>query len=160
MEAGRPEAALAEARLARMFDPLSVACRVLQGIALLRLEDAERAERDLGQACEDFPQEAQLWGLLAEARWKMARHEAALTAIDRAWALAPSAQFAAQKARMLFARGDLIGAEILLNEAIARFSDRRSSYSVLMDVYMAANRWSEAASRGNDLAIFRSVGDL
>jgi predicted Zn-dependent protease len=146
MQADRAEGALAEARLACMFDPCNAACRVLQGMALLRLEDAERAERHLGRACQDFPQESQLWGLFAEASWKLARHEAALIAIDRAWALAPSPQLAARKARMLLARGDLTGAEALLNEAIARFSDQRPCYSVLVDVHMAANRWAEAAS--------------
>src|SRR5262249_58764518 len=108
------EAALAEARLARMVDPLNAICRALQGMVLLRQGDAGRAEHELRQACDDFPHDAQLWAFLGEAHWRSARHEAALVALERAWELAPSAQLAAQKARMLTARGDLVGAEALL----------------------------------------------
>jgi len=52
---------------------------------------------------------------------------------------------AARKARMLLEGGDLAGAEALLREAIACFPDRKSTYNVLVDVYMAAHRWADGA---------------
>jgi tetratricopeptide (TPR) repeat protein len=86
MQAGHFKAALAEARLAQAIDPHNPDCCVSLSQSLLALEDFETAERDLRDACEVFPDHAQLWGLLATASWNIGDHAAALNAIDRAGA--------------------------------------------------------------------------
>jgi autotransporter strand-loop-strand O-heptosyltransferase len=146
MQAGRFEEAHAAARLGQALDPRDVDCCVLQHEALLALGDCEGAERSLCLACEAFPDQARLWGLLATARWNIGRHDAALTAINRAVALAPNAQFATHKGWMLFQIGDLAQAEIVLSDVIACFADCGTAPNILTQVYKAGQRWTEGAA--------------
>ena len=146
MRADRFKEALAEARCGQAADPRNADCRMLQSEALLALEDFEGAEQGLRQACEAFPEHAQLWALLSTASWNIGRHDAALTAIDRALALVPKAHFATQKGWMLFKRGELARAEIILRDAIARSPACPSAHRILTHVYKVWERWAEGAA--------------
>ncbi len=118
---------------------------VLQGEALLALEDFAGAERELLLACEAFPDEPRLWELLATASWNVGRRAAAFMAIDRALALAPSGPLAVLKGWMLRQDGDLAQAEATLIDAIDRFPDCKSAYRNLTQVYKSWERWTPAA---------------
>ena len=132
--------------LGQVADPLHPDSLALQGEAMLSRQDFASAERLLSEACETFPNQSRLWGLLATTFWKLGRHEAALTAIDRAFVLTPKETFATQKGWMLFKKGDLEQAETVLRDAISRFPDDGSAYEILARVYERAERWAEGAT--------------
>lgn len=116
-----------------------------QSEASLTHEDFVRAERNLRQTCEDLPDQPWPWELLATASWNIGKREAALTAIDRALALAPSGRLAVHKGWMLAQNGALARAEATLIDAIARFPDCKSAYRNLTQVYKKWERWAVAA---------------
>jgi tetratricopeptide (TPR) repeat protein len=118
---------------------------VLQGEALLALEDFAGAERELLLACEAFPDEPRLWELLATASWNVGRRAAAFMAIDRVLALRPSGPLAVLKGWMLRQDGDLAQAEATLIDAIDRFPGCKSAYRNLTQVYKSWERWTPAA---------------
>src|SRR5262249_11254720 len=146
MQAGRAAEALVAARLGLSADPQNVDCRVLQGEALLALTDFAAAEDALRRSCEAFPDHVRLWELLATASWSLGRPDAALAAIDRAWARAPMAHLATHKGWMLLKRGEPARAETVLRDAIERFPERASACQLLTQVYKAWERWDDGAA--------------
>jgi Flp pilus assembly protein TadD len=139
--------------LAQAADPSRADRLAALGEALLTRGDFAGAEPILTEACEEFPDQSRLWGMLATALWNIGRHQAALTAIDRAYALTPKEQFATQKGWMLFEKGDFAQAETALCDAILRFPDDRSAYQILTRVYRAWRRWPEGAAAAERASI-------
>ena len=139
----------------QVADPLHPDSLAVQGEAMLSRQDFASAERLLSEACESFPNQSRLWGLLATTLWNIGRHEDALTAVDHAFGLTPKESFATQKGWMLFKKGDLEQAETVLRDAIRRFPDERSAYEILARVYEKAERWAEGAA----IAEHASVAD-
>jgi predicted Zn-dependent protease len=108
-------------------------------------KDFTAAECLLVEAIGSFPEDAQFWELLARTRWNLDKKDAAMAAIDRAFALAPderSATYATYKAWMYCQQDKLEDARITLLSAIERFPGQLSPYIMLSEVI---RHWSDGA---------------
>src|SRR5580698_1305783 len=94
-----------------------------RSVSYFATKDFTAAERLLVEAIGSFPEDAQVWELLARTRWNLDKKDAAMAAIDRAFALAPHERFAIYKAWMYCQQDKLEDARITLLSAIERFPD-------------------------------------
>jgi tetratricopeptide (TPR) repeat protein len=128
-------------------------------VSHLATEDFIAGENLLVEAIGSFPEDAQFWELLGRIRWSLDKKDAAMAAIDRAFALAPDEKLATYKTWMYCQQNKFEDAKITLLSAIERFPDQPSPYIALSKVYQALEQWSDAvaiAERGT-VAIPKSL---